>query len=57
MEKPNSNNKTRIRKSGFSIRTTEAFLEILKKVSDKKEMSKTELIEYLVRLEAEKLKL
>ena len=57
MEENKNNNKTKIRKTGFSIRTTETFLNILKKVSTKKEMSMTETIENLVRIEADKLKI
>lgn len=51
----NKNNKTKIKKTGFSIRTTEDFLKALQYVADKREMSKTEVIEYLVRLERERL--
>lgn len=54
--KENTNNKALIKKVGFSIRTTESFLEILRKVAENKQMTKTNLIEYLVRLEYEKIK-
>lgn len=57
MEENKTNNKTKIRKTGFSIRTTDTFLNILKKVSTKKEMTMTETIENLVRIEADKLKI
>lgn len=53
--KQSTNNKAQIKKTGFSIRTTDSFLKILAEVAEKKEMSKTEAIEHLVRLEYEKL--
>lgn len=55
MNDTSKNNKISIKKTGFSIRTTESFLQILNKVADKKQMNKTELIEFLVRKEADKI--
>lgn len=40
--------------AGFSIRTSPAFLEILKKLAEHKGLSRAELIEYLVRREYDK---
>ncbi len=53
-DKESTNNKILIKKVGFSMRTTESFLEILSRVAERKQMTKTHLIEHLVRLEDEK---
>ncbi len=51
----NKNNKELVKKTGFSIRTTESFLKILDEVAKSKQMTKTSVIEYLVMLEHDKI--
>lgn len=51
----NKNNKDLVKKTGFSIRTTESFLKILDEVAKSKQMTKTSVIEYLVMLEHDKI--
>ena len=41
----------------FQIRASEAFLTLLKELADKKGMSQANLIEYLVRKEADSMQL
>lgn len=45
----------RIKTKVFQIRASEEFMNILKSLSEKKGMSQTNLIEYLVRKEADAL--
>ena len=45
----------RIKTKVFQIRASEEFMNILKTLSEKKGMSQTNLIEYLVRKEADAL--
>ena len=45
----------RIKNKVFQIRASEEFMNILKTLSEKKGMSQTNLIEYLVRKEADAL--
>lgn len=45
----------RVKTKVFQIRASEEFMEILKSLSEKKGMSQANLIEYLVRKEADAL--
>ena len=45
----------RVKTKVFQIRASEEFMEILKSLSEKKGMSQANLIEYLVRKEADTL--
>lgn len=47
----------RVKDKVFQIRASEAFLTLLKELSDKKGMSQANLIEYLVRKEADSMQL
>lgn len=47
----------RVKDKVFQIRASEAFLTLLKELSDKKGMSQANLIEYLVRKEADIMQL
>ena len=47
----------RVKDKVFQIRASETFLTLLKELSDKKGMSQANLIEYLVRKEADSMQL
>ncbi|GJH39872.1 hypothetical protein RCZ04_04220 [Capnocytophaga sp. HP1101] len=47
----------RVKDKVFQIRASETFLNLLKELADKKGMSQANLIEYLVRKEADSMKL
>lgn len=47
----------RVKDKVFQIRASEAFLTLLKELADKKGMSQANLIEYLVRKEADGMQL
>ncbi len=47
----------RVKDKVFQIRASEAFLTLLKELADKKGMSQANLIEYLVRKEADSMQL
>ena len=47
----------RVKVKVFQIRASETFLTLLKELSDKKGMSQANLIEYLVRKEADSMQL
>ena len=47
----------RVKDKVFQIRASEMFLTLLKELSDKKGMSQANLIEYLVRKEADSMQL
>lgn len=47
----------RVKDKVFQIRASETFLTLLKELSDKKGMSQANLIEYLVRKEADSVQL
>lgn len=53
--KKNNRSMARIKTKVFQIRASEEFMNILKSLSEKKGMSQTNLIEYLVRKEADAL--
>jgi len=47
----------RVKDKVFQIRASETFLTLLKELSDKKGMSQANLIEYLVRKEADSMQM
>lgn len=49
------NNKVIVKDKQFSFRTTETVLNELQEISDKKEMTKTEMIEFLIRREKDRM--
>lgn len=53
----NENIMARVKDKVFQIRASEAFMTLMKELADKKGMSQANLIEYLVRKEADSMQL